>query len=77
MIPNVFGKLGITIERKGDDIFIPKLIQTVIEIQNYIDGSILTISDAPWPGFTPDLLSIILVVATQARGSVSHPSKNV
>jgi UDP-N-acetylglucosamine 1-carboxyvinyltransferase len=69
VIPNVFRKLGITIERKGDDIFIPKHIDGY-EIQNYIDGSILTISDAPWPGFTPDLLSIILVVATQARGSV-------
>ena len=69
VIPNVFGKLGITIERKGDDIFIPAHTDGY-EIQNYIDGSILTISDAPWPGFTPDLLSIILVVATQARGSV-------
>ena len=69
VIPNVFRKLGITIERKGDDIFIPAHINGY-EIQNYIDGSILTISDAPWPGFTPDLLSIILVVATQARGSV-------
>ena len=69
VIPNVFRKLGITIERKGDDIFIPSH-KDGYEIQNYIDGSILTISDAPWPGFTPDLLSIILVVATQARGSV-------
>ena len=69
VIPNVFRKLGITIERKGDDIFIPKHTDGY-EIQNYIDGSILTISDAPWPGFTPDLLSIILVVSTQARGSV-------
>ncbi len=69
VIPNVFGKLGITIERKGEDIFIPAHTDGY-EIQNYIDGSILTISDAPWPGFTPDLLSIILVVATQARGSV-------
>ena len=69
VIPNVFRKLGITIERKGEDIFIPAHTDGY-EIQNYIDGSILTISDAPWPGFTPDLLSIILVVATQARGSV-------
>ena len=69
VIPNVFRKLGITIERKGEDIFIPSH-KDGYEIQNYIDGSILTISDAPWPGFTPDLLSIILVVATQARGSV-------
>ena len=69
VIPNVFRKLGITIKRKNDDIFIPAH-KDGFEVQNYIDGSILTISDAPWPGFTPDLLSIILVVATQARGSV-------
>ncbi|PWI31566.1 UDP-N-acetylglucosamine 1-carboxyvinyltransferase [Flavobacteriaceae bacterium LYZ1037] len=68
-IPDVFRKLGITVERQGDDIHIPAH-KDGYEIQNYIDGSILTISDAPWPGFTPDLLSIILVVATQARGSV-------
>ena len=68
-MPNVFKKLGITIKKKGDDILIPAH-KDGYEIQNYIDGSILTISDAPWPGFTPDLLSIILVVATQARGSV-------
>ena len=69
LIPNVFRKLGITIERKEDDIFIPAHTDGY-QVQNYIDGSILTLSDAPWPGFTPDLLSIILVVATQARGSV-------
>ncbi|HMC01414.1 MAG TPA: UDP-N-acetylglucosamine 1-carboxyvinyltransferase [Flavobacteriaceae bacterium] len=69
LIPNVFRKLGITVERKGEDIHIPAHIDGY-EIQSFIDGSILTISDAPWPGFTPDLLSIILVVATQARGSV-------
>ncbi|WP_298556739.1 UDP-N-acetylglucosamine 1-carboxyvinyltransferase [uncultured Algibacter sp.] len=69
VIPNVFRKLGITVEKQGDDIYIPAHIDGY-EIQNFIDGSILTISDAPWPGFTPDLLSIILVVATQARGSV-------
>jgi UDP-N-acetylglucosamine 1-carboxyvinyltransferase len=68
MIPNVFRKLGIKLERKGDDIFIPS--QENYEIESFIDGSIMTISDAPWPGFTPDLLSIILVTATQARGSV-------
>lgn len=67
-IPSVFSKLGIKLKRKGDDIFIP--YQESYEIQNFIDGSILTISDAPWPGFTPDLLSIILVVASQAKGSV-------
>lgn len=68
-IPAVFRKLGITVERKNDDIFIPKH-EKGYQIQNFIDGSILTIADAPWPGFTPDLLSIILVVATQARGEV-------
>ncbi len=68
-IPTVFGKLGITIERRDDDIFIPKH-EKGYQIQNFIDGSILTIADAPWPGLTPDLLSIILVVATQAKGEV-------
>ena len=68
-IPSVFRKLGLTIEKQGDDIFIPAHTEGY-EIQNYIDGSILTVADAPWPGFTPDLLSIVLVVATQARGSV-------
>ena len=68
-IPAVFRKLGLTVEKRGDDIFIPAH-EEGYEIQNYIDGSILTIADAPWPGFTPDLLSIVLVVATQARGSV-------
>ena len=67
-IPTVFRKLGVKLERKGDDIYIPE--QESYEIQNYIDGSILTISDAPWPGFTPDLLSIVLVLATQAKGTV-------
>ena len=67
-IPRVFQKLGIQLEKRNDDIYIPS--QKSYEIQNYIDGSILTISDAPWPGFTPDLLSIVLVVATQAKGSV-------
>lgn len=68
-IPTVFRKLGITVERRNDDIFIPKH-EDGYEIQNFIDGSILTIADAPWPGLTPDLLSIILVTATQARGEV-------
>ncbi|AUC75973.1 MULTISPECIES: UDP-N-acetylglucosamine 1-carboxyvinyltransferase [unclassified Olleya] len=68
-IPDVFRKIGITVERKGDDIYIPAH-KDGYEIQNYIDGSILTIADAPWPGFTPDLLSIVLVVATQAKGEV-------
>ena len=69
LIPTIFRKLGITIERRGDDIYIPSH-KDGYEIQSFIDGSILTIADAPWPGFTPDLLSIVLVVATQARGSV-------
>lgn len=68
MIPEIFQKLGIKLDRRGDDIFIPA--QESYEIQDYIDGSILTISDSPWPGFTPDLLSIILVISTQARGEV-------
>jgi UDP-N-acetylglucosamine 1-carboxyvinyltransferase len=67
-IPNVFRKLGIKFEKRGDDIYIPA--QESYEIQNYIDGSILTVADAPWPGFTPDLLSIVLVIATQAKGTV-------
>jgi len=68
LIPDTFRKLGIDLQKKGDDIYIPA--QDSYEIQSYIDGSILTVSDAPWPGFTPDLLSIVLVVCTQARGSV-------
>ncbi|CAM3408782.1 UDP-N-acetylglucosamine 1-carboxyvinyltransferase [Empedobacter stercoris] len=68
VIPDVFKKLGIKLERREDDIYIPA--QENYEIERFIDGSILTISDAPWPGFTPDLLSIILVIATQAKGSV-------
>ena len=67
-IPNVFKKLGILLEKRGDDIYIPS--QDSYKIQGDMDGSILTVSDAPWPGFTPDLLSIVLVVATQAKGSV-------
>jgi UDP-N-acetylglucosamine 1-carboxyvinyltransferase len=68
IIPTVFGKMGIKIEFRGDDIYIPA--QEHYEISNFIDGSILTIYDAPWPNFTPDLLSVILVTATQARGTV-------
>ncbi|RKS53274.1 UDP-N-acetylglucosamine 1-carboxyvinyltransferase [Gillisia mitskevichiae] len=69
LIPTTFEKLGITIEKRGDDIFVPAH-KDGYEVQNFIDGSIMNISDAPWPGFTPDLLSILLVVATQARGSI-------
>ena len=68
IIPSVFARMGIQLEFHGDDIFIPQ--QDHYEIQTFIDGSIMTIYDSPWPGFTPDLMSIILVVATQAKGSV-------
>lgn len=68
IIPDVFKRLGIKLEFRGDDIYIPS--QERYEIENFIDGSILTVADAPWPGFTPDLISIVLVVATQAKGSV-------
>ena len=68
VIPDIFRRLGIQIEFRGDDIYIPS--QEHYEIDTFIDGSILTIADAPWPGFTPDLISIILVTATQARGNV-------
>jgi UDP-N-acetylglucosamine 1-carboxyvinyltransferase len=68
MIPEVFRKLGIKFELRGDDIFIPA--QKHYEVDTFIDGSIMTIADAPWPGFTPDLLSIMLVIATQAKGNV-------
>lgn len=69
VIPNTFKKLGITIEKKGDDMYIPAHTDGYT-IESFIDGSFMTISDAPWPGFTPDLLSIVLVVATQAKGEV-------
>ena len=68
IIPNIFKKLGIKMELRGDDLYIPK--QDSYEIESFIDGSIMTISDAPWPGFTPDLLSIILVTAIQAKGEL-------
>ncbi|HOK51742.1 MAG TPA: UDP-N-acetylglucosamine 1-carboxyvinyltransferase, partial [Bacteroidales bacterium] len=68
IIPRTFQRMGITIERVGDDIHIP--VHNEYEIETFIDGSILTIADAPWPGLTPDLLSVFLVVATQAKGSV-------
>lgn len=68
IIPEIFKRLGIKLEFRGDDIFIPS--QEKYEIETFIDGSILTVSDAPWPGFTPDLISIVLVIATQAKGTV-------
>ncbi len=68
IIPNSFRRLGIKFDREGDDIVVPK--QSNYEIETFIDGSIMTIADAPWPGLTPDLLSVFLVVATQAKGAV-------
>ena len=68
IIPRIFKRMGVKLERRGDDIYVPA--QDHYEIEKFIDGSILTVSDAPWPGFTPDLLSIVLVMATQAKGSV-------
>jgi len=68
IIPEIFRRMGIILVRKDDDIIVPA--QKNYEIDTFIDGSIMTVSDAPWPGFTPDLLSIILVVATQAKGSM-------
>ena len=68
IIPESFRRLGVKLEQRGDDIFIPE--QDSYEIESFIDGSIMTISDAPWPGLTPDLLSVMLVVATQCKGSV-------
>lgn len=68
IIPETFRRLGITVERRGDDIYIPHHKEYIID--TFIDGSILTIADAPWPGLTPDLISVLLVVATQAKGSV-------
>ncbi len=68
IIPQSFRRLGIQLEQRGDDIYVPA--QETYEIESFIDGSIMTIADAPWPGLTPDLLSVMLVVATQAKGSV-------
>ena len=68
MIPDVFRKLGVNLERMGDDIYVPEQESYVID--SFLDGSILNIADAPWPGLSPDLLSVILVMATQCKGSV-------
>ena len=73
IIPDAFRKLGVTINIEGDDLFIPHMEH--YEIESFIDGSIMTLSDAPWPGLTPDLISVLLVVATQARGSVLFHQK--
>ena len=75
MIPSCFQKLGIKLEKRGDDIFIPQ--QNSYEVQSFIDGSILTIADAPWPGFTPDLLSIVLVRCHSSQRKCFDSSKNV
>ena len=68
IIPNTFRRMGITIKEEGDDLYIPNMHH--YEIQSFIDGTIMTLADAPWPGLTPDLLSVLITVATQARGSV-------
>ena len=68
MIPDAFRRLGVNLERRGDDIFIPEQESYVID--SFLDGSILNIADAPWPGISPDLLSVMLVTATQCKGSV-------
>jgi len=73
IIPDTFRRLGITIKEEGDDLYIPK--HEKYQIDSFIDGTIMTISDAPWPGLTPDLLSVLLVVATQAEGSVLFHQK--
>lgn len=73
IIPDAFRKLGVRIKTEGDDLFIPR--QKHYEIQSFIDGTIMTLADAPWPGLTPDLLSVLIVVATQARGSVLFHQK--
>ena len=73
IIPDCFRRLGITVERRGDDIYVPH--HEHYEIESFIDGSIMTLADAPWPGLTPDLLSVLIVVATQAKGSVLFHQK--
>lgn len=73
LIPDVFARLGIATERRGDDLYIPR--QDHYEIESFIDGSFMTLADAPWPGLTPDLLSVLIVVATQAKGSVLFHQK--
>ena len=73
IIPDAFRRLGVEIQQEGEDLFIPR--QEHFEIDSFIDGSIMTLSDAPWPGLTPDLLSVLIVVATQARGSVLFHQK--
>ncbi|MBO4463416.1 MAG: UDP-N-acetylglucosamine 1-carboxyvinyltransferase [Prevotella sp.] len=73
IIPNTFRRMGIKVREEGDDLFIPRMRH--YEVQSFIDGSIMTLADAPWPGLTPDLLSVLITVATQARGSVLFHQK--
>jgi UDP-N-acetylglucosamine 1-carboxyvinyltransferase len=73
IIPDAFRRLGVKVKVEGDDLYIPR--QRHYEIQSFIDGTIMTLADAPWPGLTPDLLSVLIVVATQARGSVLFHQK--
>jgi UDP-N-acetylglucosamine 1-carboxyvinyltransferase len=73
IIPNTFRRMGIKVKEEGDDLFIPRMRH--YEIQSFIDGTIMTLADAPWPGLTPDLLSVLITVATQARGSVLFHQK--
>ena len=73
IIPEAFRRLGVKVKVEGDDLYIPR--QRHYEIQSFIDGTIMTLADAPWPGLTPDLLSVLIVVATQARGSVLFHQK--
>ena len=73
IIPDAFRRLGVKIEEDGDDLYIPRQKHYVVD--SFIDGTIMTLADAPWPGLTPDLLSVLIVVATQARGSVLFHQK--
>jgi len=73
IIPNTFRRMGIKVKEEGDDLFIPQMRH--YEIQSFIDGTIMTLADAPWPGLTPDLISVLITVATQARGSVLFHQK--
>ena len=73
IIPNTFRRMGIKVKEEGDDLFIPRMRH--YEVQSFIDGSIMTLADAPWPGLTPDLLSVLITVATQARGTVLFHQK--
>jgi UDP-N-acetylglucosamine 1-carboxyvinyltransferase len=73
IIPDVFRRMGIKVKEEGDDLFVPQMRH--YEIQSFIDGTVMTLADAPWPGLTPDLLSVLITVATQARGSVLFHQK--